>query len=129
MKFPRYRGKSPICPKPSHCYDIVGLPGTNNEYESLYGRVKRQLRHHLGFSELREPLLRHGAWTVLQIDVSSPDELRDRLEQVSWKEYAAERVRYGRRMEQFRRRYRWRHQRDALLQQRLADWAEAVPDC
>lgn len=112
-----------------HCYDIVGLPGTNNEHESLYGQVKRQLRRQLGVSELREPLLRRGAWTVLQIDVSSPDELRERLEQVSWKEYAAERARYERRMEQFRRRYRWRHQRDAVLQQRLADWAEAAPDC
>ena len=111
------------------CYDIVGLPATNNEHESLYGQVKRQLRRQLGVHELREPLLRRGAWTVLQIDVSSPEELRERLERVSWKEYAAERTRYEHRMEQFRRRYRWRHQRDAVLRQRLADWAEAVPDC
>ena len=112
-----------------HCYNIVGLPATNNEHESLYGQVKRQLRRQLGVSDLREPLLRRGAWTVLQIDVSSPAELQARLEQVRWEEYAAERARYERRQAQFRRRYRWRHHRDAVLQQRVADWAEAVPDC
>ena len=112
-----------------HCYDIVGLPGSNNKHESLYGQTKRQLRRQLGVSELREPLLRRGAWAVLQIDVSSPTQLRERLEQVSWEEYAAERARYEQRQEKFRRRYRWRHHRDDVLRQRVADWAEAVPDC
>lgn len=112
-----------------HCYDIVGLPATNNAHESLYGRTKRQLRRRLGVSELREPLLRRGAWAVLQYDVDSPTALRARLAQVSWQDYAAERTRYEQRQAQFRRRYRWRHQRDAVLQQRVADWAVAVPDC
>jgi hypothetical protein len=48
---------------------------------------------------------------------------------VSWKDYFAERARYERRQEQFRRRYRWRHHRDTVLQQRVTDWAEAVSDC
>lgn len=112
-----------------HCYNIVGLPPTNNDHESLYGQTKRQLRRQLGVSELREPLLRRGAWTVFQIDAASPAELKERLAQVSWKDYAAERARYERRQSQFRRRYRWRHQRDTVLQQRVADWAEAVSDC
>lgn len=112
-----------------HCYNIVGLPRTNNDHESLYGQTKRQLRRQLGVSQLREPLLRRGAWTVFQVNAASPAELRERLAQVSWEDYAAERTRYERRQEQFRRRYRWRHQRDALLQQRVADWAQAVSDC
>ena len=92
-----------------HCYDIVGLPATNNELESLYGQTKRQLRRQLGVRELREPLLRRGAWTVLRLDVDNPTELYERLAQVSWDEYAAERTRYERRQMQFHRRYRWRH--------------------
>jgi hypothetical protein len=112
-----------------HCYDIVGLPATNNDQESLYGQTKRQLRRQLGVSELRQPLLRRGAWAVLRFDMDSPADLQERLAQVGWKDYSAERVRYERRQEQFRRRYRWRHQRDAVLQQRVADWAVAVPDC
>lgn len=112
-----------------HCYDIVGLPATNNELESLYGQTKRQLRRQLGVRELREPLLRRGAWTVLQLDVDTPAELLERLSQVSWIEYAAERTRHEQRQKQFHRRYRWRHYRDLVLQQRIADWTEAIPDC
>lgn len=112
-----------------HCYDIVGLPRTNNDHESLYGQTKRQLRRQLGVSELREPLLRRGAWTIFQIDAASPAELRERLARVSWKDYAAERDRFERRQDQFRRRYRWRHHRDDVLRQRLTDWTEAISNC
>jgi hypothetical protein len=112
-----------------HCYDIIGLPATNNDHESLYGQTKRQLRRQLGVSQLREPLLRRGAWSVLQVKADSPAELKERLARVSWEDYAAERARYESRQEQFRRRYRWRHQRDAVLQQRVADWTQAVSSC
>lgn len=112
-----------------HCYNIVGLPATNNDHESLYGQIKRRLRRQLGVSQLRESLLRRGAWSVLQIDVASPEELRDRLAQVSWEDYSVERVRYERRQAQFRRRYRWYHQRDAVLQKQFSAWVEAVSNC
>jgi len=110
------------------CYDMVGLPATNGDHESLYGQTKRKLRRQRGVSDLREPLLRRGAWVVIQLDVDTPDELRERLAQVSREEYEAERIRYERRQSQFRRRYHWRHSRDAVLGQRLADWAKATPD-
>ncbi len=110
------------------CYDIIGLPATNGDHESLYGQTKRKLRRQRGVRELRQPLLRHGAWAVIRLDVDTPDELRERLAQVSREEYKAERIRYERRQAQFHRRYRWRHCRDAVLEQRLADWAEATPD-
>lgn len=112
-----------------HCYDIEGLPSTNNDHESRYGQLKRQLRRQLGLSQLREPLLRRGAWTLFQIEATSPAELKERLAQVSWDDYALERTRYDQRQAQFRRRYRWRHQRDVVLQQRVTAWAEAVSDC
>lgn len=112
-----------------HCYNIGGLPRTNNDHESLYGQLKRQLRRQSGFSELRQPLLRRGAWTIFKTKTTSPAQLRDRLAQVSWPDYFAERTRYERHQEQFRRRYRWRHQRDAVLRQRVADWSIAVSGC
>jgi hypothetical protein len=77
-----------------HCYDIVGLPATNNDLESLYGQTKRQLRRQLGVSELREPLWRRGAWTIFRVQANPPTELKERLAQVSWQDYAAERTRY-----------------------------------
>lgn len=111
------------------CYDIMGLPPTNNNHESLYCQIKRQLRRQLGFSQLREPLLRRGAWIVLQTKATSPTDLHHQLAQVSWQDYFAERTRYEARQTHCRRRYRWRHQRDALLQQRVSDWSKAVSDC
>ena len=110
------------------CYDIIGLPATNGDHESLYGQTKRSLRRQRGVSELREPLLRHGAWAVIRLDVDTPDELRERLAQVSQEEYKAERIRYERHQAQFHRRYRWRQCRDTVLEQRLADWTEATPN-
>lgn len=112
-----------------HCYNIVGLPATNNAHESLFGQTKRQLRRQLGISELREALLRRGAWLMFQSDAASVEQLHARLAQVSWQVYATERERYERRQAQFHRRHRWRHQRDAVLQQRLADWSQAISDC
>jgi len=112
-----------------HCYDIAGLPRTNNDHESLYGQVKRRLRRQRGVQDLREPLRRYGAWLVFQNNTASPQELRERLAQVSWEAYFAQRAQYEQRQATFRRRYQWRHRREAVRQQRVAAWAEAVLDC
>jgi len=112
-----------------HCYDIVGLPRTNNDHESLYGQIKRGLRRQRGVEDLRDPLRRHGAWLVFQNHAGSPEELRERLAQVPWEDYFAERARYEQRQAVFRRRYHWRHRREAVRHQRVDAWAEAVLDC
>ena len=112
-----------------HCYHIEGLPPTNNDHESLYGQLKRQLRRQLGVSQLRQPLLRRGAWTIFNTRATSPAELRARLAEVSWEDYFAERARYEHRQDQFRRLHRWRHQRDVVLQQRVAHWSKVLSNC
>jgi hypothetical protein len=111
------------------CYDIPSLPRTNNDLESLFGQTKRQFRRRLGISQLREPILRHAAWTILQIEASSPGELQRELECVEVEHYQRERKRYDQRQEQFHHRHRWRHQRDTVLQQRIADWRQATLKC
>lgn len=111
------------------CYDIPGLPRTNNDLESLFGQTKRQFRRRLGISQLREPILRHAAWTILQIEASSPAELQQELDRVDVEHYQRERKRYDQHQEQFHHRHRWRHQRDALLKQRIADWRQATLKC
>jgi hypothetical protein len=112
-----------------HCYHIEGLPPTNNDHESLFGQLKHQLRRQLGVSQLRQPLLRRGAWTIFNTRATSPAQLRVRLAQVSWEDYFAERARYEHRQDQFRRRYHWRHQREAVLRQRVADWSNVISTC
>lgn len=112
-----------------HCYDIVGLPRTNNDQENLYGQIKQGLRRQRGVHDLRDPLRRYGAWLVFRNDAPSAEALRERLAQVPWEAYFAERARYEQRQALFRRRYRWRHRREAVRQQRVAAWAQAVLDC
>lgn len=109
-----------------HAYDIVGLPRTNNELESLYRDLKHRLRRRLGVSKLSEPLLRHGAWALFSADSDSPSALADSFSLVPLDDYWAERHRYELRQSHFSRRYRWRHQRDLVLQNRVNDWAAAV---
>ena len=98
----------------------------NNDLESLFGQTRRQFRRRLGISQLREPILRHAAWTILQIEASSPVELQQDLERVEVEHYQRERRRYDQRQEQFHHCHRWRHLRDSVLQQRLADWRQAT---
>jgi hypothetical protein len=112
-----------------HCYDIVGLPRTNNDLEGLFGQTKRQLRRRLGVSQLREPLLRHGAWAILRPSVSSPEKLAHQFAQIECPHFCRERTRYDQRQVRFRRRYQWRQQRDSVLQHRFTDWANAVSVC
>ena len=111
------------------CYAIPGLPRTNNALESLFGQTKRQFRRRLGINQLREPILRHAAWTILQIDASSPSELQQELDRVQVAHYQRERKRYDQRQEQFRHRHRWRHQREAVLKKRITDWKQATLKC
>ena len=112
-----------------HCYDIANLPRTNNDLERLYGNLKRGLRRRQGVHNLREALRRHGAWAVFCSDDPSPEALRERLAQVPWTVYFAERARYEEHQATFRRRYHWRHQRETVMQQRIAAWTQAVLNC
>lgn len=112
-----------------HCYDIVGLPRTNNQHEQRYGQVKRQLRRQSGLSDLRRFLLRRGAWAIFQSTAASPAKLQEQLAKVSLEDYCAERAGYEQRQAQLRYRYHWRHQRATLLQQLRTAWTTAALNC
>jgi len=109
-----------------HCYDILGLPATNNGLESLFGQTRRQLRRRLGIGQLRNALRRHAVWVLLETGATSPLDLEQAFAQVSLSDFATQRLRHQARMTKLRHRYHWRHNRDDLLQQRINDWADAV---
>lgn len=109
-----------------HCYDIEGLPSSNNALESLFGFGKRLLRRRLGVHQLREALRRHAPWALVVTNASSVDELIALFQQVSPDDYLAQRALFDARLQHLLHRFHWRHQRDKLLQQRLDDWATAA---
>jgi hypothetical protein len=107
------------------CYDIVGLPRTNNHLESLYGQTKRQVRRQTGLQQLRRPLQYQGAWLIYTSHDETAAQLQTRLAQVPLETYQAERARWRTRQTTFRLRHRWRHHRITVLTELEAAWATA----
>ena len=75
-----------------HCYDIPGLPRTNNDLESVFGRVRRQTLRTSGPHHAKQRLHEEGAWLLFDL-VSSEHEQLERLQHVSLDEWREERQR------------------------------------
>jgi hypothetical protein len=107
------------------CYDIVGLPRTNNALEGLYGQTKRHIRRQSGLQQIRRPLQQQGAWLIYTSHDETTAQLHTRLGRVPLPDYQAERTRWLARQAHYRQRHRWRHHRTAVLAELEAAWATA----
>lgn len=110
-----------------HCYDVIGLPRTNNDLESDFRALKRHERRITGCAQTRQRLLRHGAWLPLQACTLTEAELQQRLAAVPVQAYWQERARLHRRLKQRRRCYQLRHGRDKLFGQIERQWRTLPP--
>ena len=85
-----------------HCYDIPGLPRTNNERESEFRDLNRRLLSTTGQKGLVKRIIhREGAWEL----VPRPDSLRDTvsaLSHVDPNEFSQERLRIRQHRDRFR---------------------------
>lgn len=75
-----------------HCYDIPGLPRTDNDLESLFGRVRRQTLLTSGPYHARQRLHEEGAWLLFDIVHDEHEQVR-RLQRVSLEDWRKERCR------------------------------------
>lgn len=107
------------------CYDIVGLPATNNALESRFGRLRRDQRRITGRQHNTATLLDEGPYLIWECGASEAQVLA-RLRRV-----AANRMDYQRRYqtlcaEQARRRlaYRLQHHRPQAFRELEAAWTE-----
>jgi hypothetical protein len=69
-----------------HCCDIPGLPRTNNDLESLFGRVRRQTLLTSGPHHAKQRLHEEGAWLLFDL-VGSEHQQHERLQRVSLAEW------------------------------------------
>ncbi len=106
------------------CYDIAGVPPTNNALESRFGRLRREQRRISGRQFNTATLLDEGPYLIWECGDSEAQVLA-RLRRV-----AANRADYQRRYqglctEQERRRltYRLQHHRRAVFHELEAQWA------
>lgn len=107
------------------CYDIVGLPATNNALESRFGRLRREQRRISGRQFNTATLLDEGLYLVWECGDSEAQVLA-RLRRVA-SNRADYQQRYQRlRAEQARRQlaYRLQHQRPKVFRELEAQWAE-----
>jgi hypothetical protein len=89
-----------------HCYDLEGLPRTNNDMESLFRDTQRRLLRTTGQKgQTRRALQRIGAWELLPRPPTEAECL-DALRQVPPSQLAKEQRRLRRHRERFRLRTR-----------------------
>ncbi len=107
------------------CYDIVGLPATNNALESRFGRLRRDQRRISGRQFNTATLLDEGPYLLWECGDSEAQVLT-RLQRVAVNR-ADYQQRYRRlRAEQARRQlaYRLQHQRPKVFRELETQWAE-----
>jgi len=109
-----------------HCYDIPGLPRTNNDRESEFRDLNRRLLSTTGQKGLVKRIIqREGAWEL----IPRPDSLRDTigaLSHVNQEEFAQERQRIRRHRARFRLHTRSAKRSRAQLEKLQQRW-EALP--
>lgn len=74
------------------CYDVEGLPRTNNELERCIRQIKTGYRRVSGRKNVHDFVIRYGAYAALVDDMESLDELLTRLEDVEQDEFLKERA-------------------------------------
>ncbi|MCP4543954.1 MAG: hypothetical protein GY832_43120, partial [Chloroflexi bacterium] len=99
-----------------HCYDIPGLPRTNNDTESLFGRVRRQTKRTSGAYHAQQRLREQGAWLLFDLR-NDEDQQLQRLQRVPLDEWRDERQRMQSHLASFRHDRRFRRQPVAYLTQ------------
>jgi len=108
------------------CYDVPGLPSTNNDLESFLGRLKTNQRRITGRKSVNSFVLRYGAYATF-IDLSeSKTDLLARLRQVDRVAYQRERQQLQRILTERQDYHRFCHNLDTVVQELEAEWQAAV---
>lgn len=113
-------------PRLFHCYDVAGMPRTNNDMEGFIRSVKTRYRRISGRKNWNRYLIRYGARVAFYEARARTDELvavaatLRRVPASRWRQSRAEQT--ARQQEQLKQ-HRVRHRRDAYLAELEARWA------
>ena len=110
------------------CYDVDGLPRTNNELERYMRRIKSGQRRILGRKNVHDFIIRYGRYAACVDYQESADELLARLQQVSQDDFLRERRALDIALLREQKRHRFRHHQDDYLRELEARWANAVDE-
>jgi hypothetical protein len=108
------------------CYDVEGLPRTNNELETYFGRIKTGQRRVSGRKNVHDFVIRYGSYVSCLDHRESVDDLLARLSQVPHDDFLREREALNASLLREQKRHRFRHHRETYLQELEQRWSEAV---
>ena len=110
-----------------HCYDVPGLPRTNNELESRFRDTRRRLLRTTGQKGLTQRTLqRQGAWELLP-HPSTEAQVLDAVCQTPLVELVQERQRFAAHRQRFRLQSRSLKQSQAQFDQLRQQWSTLQP--
>lgn len=108
------------------CYDVQGLPRTNNELERFMRQVKMGHRRVSGRKNVHDFLIRYGAYVALIDYAESETELLARLEQVDQEAFLKERQWLDLTLLQEAKFHRFRFHRSDYLTELESRWESAA---
>jgi mutator family transposase len=110
-----------------HCYEVPGLPRTNNELESHFRETRRRLLQTTGQQgQTQRTLQRQGAWELLP-HPSTEAALQEALRQTPPEDLAQERQRFAAYRQRFRLQHRSLRQTQAQLDHLRQQWSVLQP--
>jgi hypothetical protein len=110
-----------------HCYEVAGLPRTNNELESHFRDTSRRLLRTTGQQGLTQPTLhRQGAWELLPCPPTE-GQLLGTLCHIPPEDLAQERQRFAMHRQRFRLQRRSLKQTRVQFAQLRQRWSSLQP--
>ncbi len=118
-------------PQLIQCYDVVGLPRTNNDMEGFIRAIKMRYRRVSGRKNWNRYLLRYGrrvAYYEAQVRSTEGEAgVNGAIARVTPAQWRGARAEQRACQEDQLKQYRFRHKRAAFLQGLEARWAAAAP--
>ena len=108
------------------CYNVEGLPRTNNELERSLRRIKMGQRRISGRKNVQDFIIRYGSYVAFVDYLESLKDLLRRLERVGQGDFLWKRPALDAIFLREQKRYRFRHKRTAYLKGVEDRWEAAV---
>ena len=110
------------------CYDVEGLPRTNNELERFIRQIRMGNRRVSGRKNVHDFIIRYGAYAALIDPAESLEELLARMDEVDQEEFLNERKRLNLSLLDEAKIHRFRHHRADYLAELEARWEAALAE-
>jgi len=108
------------------CYEVEGLPRTNNDLEQFIRRIKMGQRRISGRKNVQDFILRYGSFVAFVDYAESEEELHNRLAQVCQEDFLEERSALNMIVVKEQKIHRFRHHRQAFLSDLEMRWERVV---